>query len=143
VTCTAIASRDQRRHRPEPRAAFLVETIPQFGDLGFERGTASMLQINPTRIGALLAGLTGIVDEYTITEKNGIFGWSTRHPVIARRITQYKFSGAEELEKLLATVIDNLNPTEPLELQTIRAICDNEFGIGRIGDAKTISPSFG
>ncbi|NOJ40329.1 SIR2 family protein [Bradyrhizobium australiense] len=96
-----------------------------------------MLQINPTRIGALLDGLTGIVDEYTISERNGIFGWSTRHPVIARRITQYKFSGAEELEKLFATVIDNLNPTEPLELQTVRAICDNEFGIGRIGDAKT------
>jgi hypothetical protein len=95
-----------------------------------------MLRINPTRIGALLDGLTGIVDEYTINEKNGIFGWSTRHPVIARRITQYKFSGAEELTKLFEAVIDNLNPTESLELQTIRAICDTEFGIGRIGDAK-------
>lgn len=96
-----------------------------------------MLQINPTRIGALLDGLTGIVDEYTISERNGIFGWSTRHPVIARRITQYKFSGAEELAKLFAAVIDSLNPSEPLELQTVRAICDNDFGIGRIADAKT------
>jgi hypothetical protein len=90
-----------------------------------------------TRIGALLDGLTGIVDEYTISEKNGIFGWSTRHPVIARRITEYKFSGAEELMKLFEAVIDNLNPAESIELQTVRAICDNDFGIGRIGDANT------
>jgi NAD-dependent SIR2 family protein deacetylase len=96
-----------------------------------------MMHINPTRVSALLDGLTGIVDEYTINEKNGIFGWSTRHPVIARRITEYKFSGAEELAKLFSAVIDHLNPTESIELQTVRAICDNDFGIGRIGDATT------
>jgi hypothetical protein len=96
-----------------------------------------MLKINPGRIGPLLDGLTGIVDEYTINTKNGIFGWSTRHPVIARRITQFKFSGAEELKKLFDRVIENLNPSEPLELQTVRAICDTEFGIGRIGDSET------
>jgi GTPase SAR1 family protein/NAD-dependent SIR2 family protein deacetylase len=95
-----------------------------------------MLKINPTRIGALLDGLTGIVDEYTISERNGIFGWSTRHPVIARRITEFKFSGADELTTLFETVIDHVNPTEPLELQTVRAICDTEYGIGRIGDAR-------
>jgi NAD-dependent SIR2 family protein deacetylase/GTPase SAR1 family protein len=96
-----------------------------------------MLKINPTRVASLLDGLTGIVDEYSINDKNGIFGWSTRHPVIARRITQFKFSGAEELSKLFSLVIENLNPAEPLELQTVRAICDTEFGIGRIGDAET------
>jgi len=28
-------------------------------------------------------------------------------------------------------------PAESIELQTVRAICDNDFGIGRIGDANT------
>jgi hypothetical protein len=42
-----------------------------------------------------------------------------------------------ELTKLFESVIENLNPLKPLEIQTVRAICDTEFGIGRIGDAST------
>jgi hypothetical protein len=43
----------------------------------------------------------------------------------------------DELTRLFEQVIDNINPLEPLELQSIRAICDMDYGIGRIGDSRT------
>jgi SIR2-like domain/AAA domain len=96
-----------------------------------------MLRTDPVAIGAILDRLSGIVDEYTVSERNGIFGWSTRHLVIARRVTEFKFSGLGELTALFEAVISNLNPLEPIEIQTVRAICDTEFGIGRIADHNT------
>ena len=42
-----------------------------------------------------------------------------------------------ELIRLFETVIDHLNPTVPLEMRTIRDICDVDYGIGRIGDRET------
>lgn len=96
-----------------------------------------MLQIEPTNITAALSGLTGIVDEYDIDPKEGVFGWRTRHLVIARKITDYKFSGATELAKLFKKIVDNVNPTVSIERHSISNICDSEFGIGRIGDGAT------
>lgn len=96
-----------------------------------------MLNVLPTRVATILDGLSGIVDEYDIEADSGIYGWSTRHLVIARKITDYKFSSLDELTKLFELLIENLNPAVPIELHSIRAICDVEFGIGRIGDAKT------
>ena len=96
-----------------------------------------MRSIPPEQVGFVLNGLTDIVDEYDINDDQGIYGWRTRHLVIARKISEYKFSGVPELIRLFDTVIDHLNPTVPLEMRTIRDICDVEFGIGRIGDRAT------
>jgi hypothetical protein len=95
-----------------------------------------MLNMQPMQVSAALAGLSGIVDEYDIDPREGIYGWSTRHLVIARKITEYKFSNLPELTKLFEVIIDNLNPTVPVELLSIRDICDTEFGIGRLADPK-------
>ena len=95
-----------------------------------------MLTIEPQHVPAILSGLTGIIDEYDIDAKQGIYGWRTRHLVIARRITDYKFSGAAELIKLFETIVDNINPTVRTERDSISNICDAEFGIGRIGDVE-------
>ena len=95
-----------------------------------------MLAMQPDQVTTILTGLSGIVDEYDIAPKEGIYGWRTRHLVIARRITDYKFSGIAESTELFEKIIDNINPSVPLELQTIREICDAEFGIGRIANAK-------
>ncbi len=96
-----------------------------------------MLKIGASAVTSVLDGLAGIVDEFDIKPTKGVFGWSTRHLVIARKITDYKFSSVDELTKLFDQIIDNINPLEPIELQSVRAICDMEFGIGRIGDAAT------
>ena len=96
-----------------------------------------MRSISPQHIGHALIGLTDIVDEYNINDNQGIYGWRTRHLVIARKISEYKFSSVPELIRLFETVIDHLNPTVPLEMRTIRDMCDVEYGIGRIGDSET------
>ncbi|MBR0757206.1 SIR2 family protein [Bradyrhizobium jicamae] len=96
-----------------------------------------MLGISASEVAAVLNGLSGIVDEFDIKPSRGIYGWSTRHLVIAQKITEYKFSHVDELTRLFDQIIDNINPLEPLELQSIRAICDTEFGIARIGDGAT------
>lgn len=96
-----------------------------------------MLKLPPDHVAAALDGLHGIIDEYDIRPKDGIYGWTTRHIVIARKITDYKFSGIKELTKLFKDIIENLNPSVAVELQSVRDLCDAEFGIGRLGDAKT------
>ncbi|MBV9549798.1 MAG: SIR2 family protein, partial [Alphaproteobacteria bacterium] len=67
-----------------------------------------MLQIASDKVALALERLSGIVDEYDITPKDGVYGWRTRHLVIARKITDYKFSGLEELTTLFQTIIDNI-----------------------------------
>jgi hypothetical protein len=94
-----------------------------------------MLGLPADRVEAILTSLNGIVDEFTIKERDGIYGWSTRHIVIARKITEYKFSSMEELDSLFNKIIENVNPAIPIELQSLREICDAEYGIGRLTDA--------
>lgn len=96
-----------------------------------------MLSIGAQQVSYALDGLSGIIDEYDIKPDLGIYGWSTRHIVIARKITDYKFSNFEELEQLFDAIIDNINPAIPIELQSIRDLCDTEFGIGRLGDTRS------
>lgn len=96
-----------------------------------------MLNISASHVTAVLHGLSGIIDEFDIKPSRGIYGWSTRHLVIAQKITEYKFSHVDELTKLFDQVIDHINPLEPLELQSVRAICDTDYGIGRIADSPT------
>ena len=73
-----------------------------------------MLNVGPQHVGAVLTGLSGIVDEYDINPSQGIYGWSTRHIVIARKITDYKFSGIGELSGLFERIIENINPSNQL-----------------------------
>lgn len=93
-----------------------------------------MLNIGAQEISSALNGLSGIIDEYDIKPRYGIYGWSTRHIVIARKITDYKFSNYDELENLFDNIIDNINPAIPIEMQSVRDLCDKDFGIGRLGD---------
>lgn len=94
-----------------------------------------MLNLPPNQVASVLAGLSGIVEEFDIKPKEGVYGWTTRHLVIARKITDYKFSSVLELEDLFNRVIDNINPAVSVELQSIRDLCDTEFGIGRLSDS--------
>lgn len=94
-----------------------------------------MLGLRADQVSPVLSGLNGIVDEFEINSKDGIYGWTTRHIVIARKITEYKFSSIEDLEKLFRKIIESINPSIHTELQSIRDICDADYGIGRLGDA--------
>ncbi|MBK9751894.1 MAG: SIR2 family protein [Nannocystis sp.] len=80
----------------------------------------------------VLAVLEGIVDEYNINQKDGLYGWRTRHNVIARVVTEYKYSNPDEFTKLIDDVVENLNPSIVIEQQTIAALCNAEFGIKKV-----------
>lgn len=93
-----------------------------------------LLRIRSAEIRNILSNLDGIVEEYDITPNEGIFGWSTRHEVIAQTIANYKFSAQDEIFELLKSVIESLNPSVYIELRTIRDLCNRDFGINRLQD---------
>jgi hypothetical protein len=95
-----------------------------------------MLNLSVQEINTILECLSGIVDEYEINARDGVYGWRTRHLVIARKITEYKFSEYDALEVLFDQLIDNLNPLERIELHSIRDLCDTTYGIGRLPDSE-------
>jgi hypothetical protein len=91
-----------------------------------------LLDIPASDIINLLHALEGIVDEYTISAGEGLYGWATRHEIIARTIADYKYSGQEELRDLLHRVVDELNPTVYVEMRSLREMCNSDFGVASL-----------
>lgn len=96
-----------------------------------------ILGIPAGSIAAILDNLTDLVNEYGVNERIGIYGWRTRHPVIANIISKFKFPDIEKIISLFDKIIDNLNPTYDIEVRTIREICNVGYGIPRIPDKDT------
>ena len=96
-----------------------------------------LLGIPANAISALLGHLADIVNEYDISERDSIFGWQTRHNVIANIITKYKFYDVDEMIRLFEKVIDNLSVSYEIERRTINEICNLETGLARIPDRDT------
>lgn len=93
-----------------------------------------LLGIPATNIAASLSKMTDIIHEYTVSEREGIYGWKGRHPVITDIITKYKMKNEGEFYELFEKVIDNLVPTYDIEIRTIRQLCAFQSGISRIPD---------
>lgn len=93
-----------------------------------------LLGVDAGALAAILNGLTGVVTEFDIRPRDGYYGWETRHKEIAKVIAQYKFAKQEELDDLFVGLIDAINPTVRLEIETARALCTEEFGIDRLTD---------
>lgn len=93
-----------------------------------------LLGIPAQNITASLANLVDIIHEYVISEKDGIYGWKGRHPVITDIIAQYKMTDPKEYYQLFERVIDNIVPTYDIEIRTIRQLCGFEKGISRLAD---------
>jgi hypothetical protein len=91
-----------------------------------------LLNVEAGQLEAMLVDLDGIVNEYDIRPAQGLYGWSVRHDVIAEVISTYKFASPEDLKSLLTRVIDGINPSIYLELESARAICTTEWGIERL-----------
>ncbi|MCA5967432.1 SIR2 family protein [Pseudomonas sp. P129] len=93
-----------------------------------------LLGIPAQNVTASLTNLVDIIHEYVISEKDGIYGWKGRHPVITDIISQYKMTDIKEYYSLFERVIDNIVPTYDVEIRTIRQLCGFEKGINRITD---------
>lgn len=85
-------------------------------------------------VAAALTKMKDIIHEYSISEREGIYGWKGRHPVITDIITKYKMTDTGEFYKLFEMVIDNLVPTYDIEIRTIKQLCAFDTGISRIPD---------
>jgi len=93
-----------------------------------------LLGIPAPEVNASLTNLVDIIHEYTVSQREGIYGWKGRHPVITDIITKYKMSDENEYFKLIETVIDNIIPTYDIEIRTIRQLCGFNTGIARFPD---------
>lgn len=90
--------------------------------------------IQAAQVARYLGDLEGLIEEYTVNERNGIFGWKVRHSVIADIISRYKLSDPDEYYRLLENTIDNLNPAYSIEIMSMNEICDMRKGMGRVFD---------
>lgn len=94
-----------------------------------------LLGIDAGQLMARLNDLDGIVLEHEINRERGIYGWSSRHDVIATKIAEYKFGDPQEQRELLRDLISGLNPTVWVELETANAMATSPMGIDRLPDA--------
>ncbi|MYB40288.1 hypothetical protein F4X86_03440 [Candidatus Saccharibacteria bacterium] len=95
-----------------------------------------LLGIDMTTIPTVLDHLDGIVREYVISEREGIYGWRGRHGLIMEIIADYKFAQSENFGELYDRVIGALNPTYDVEVRTLRQLCSINTGIRRIPDRR-------
>lgn len=93
-----------------------------------------LLGIPAENIQSSLSQLTDIIHEYSVSEREGIYGWKGRHPVIMEIITKYKMTDFSEFYSLFEKVIDSLVPTYDIEVRTIKQLCAFDSGISRIPD---------
>ncbi|SDE07014.1 SIR2 family protein [Nocardioides lianchengensis] len=91
-----------------------------------------LLGIDAGQLMAHLKQLEGIVQEHDISVSRGIYGWSTRHDVIATVIATYKFGDPDEQGELLENLIHGLNPSVWIEMETANALATSEMGIDRL-----------
>ena len=93
-----------------------------------------VLGIDAGSIGSILDKLTDIIREHVVSERQGIYGWKGRHPVIMDIVAKYKMTDLGKFEKLFENVIENVVPTYDIEIRTIRQLCGFEKGVGRFPD---------
>jgi len=93
-----------------------------------------ILGLQANGVAAALVRLAEIINEYTISEKEGVYGWRVRHPVIARIVAKYKFADVAAIIDLFNKVIDQISPTYDIEIRTIRELCNIESGLSVIPD---------
>ncbi|QNG36552.1 hypothetical protein F1C76_08085 [Geodermatophilaceae bacterium NBWT11] len=93
-----------------------------------------LLGLEAGGVQTLLGQMEEVVDEYDVDVRMGLYGWVTRHDVIAQVIATYKYADQVELLGLLTRLIDGLNPTIHLEMETARSIASHDMGINRLID---------
>jgi len=95
------------------------------------------LRVESGRISAILDGLEGVISEFDISERLGLYGWATRHQLVAQTIARYKYADQSELSELFQELIGNLNPSVWIEVETARALCAEDMGINRLTSIDT------
>lgn len=112
----------------------LVAAMENAGIRVHRQFVVRFLGIGAQKITSVLDQLEDIIAEYTIDNREGIYGWRGRHPVIVEIVAKYKFNDVDKLIDLFSRAIDNISPTYEIEVRSMRDLCNLETGIPRIPD---------
>lgn len=93
-----------------------------------------ILGIEAEGLKGIYARMDGLIHERDLVAKEGIYLWETRHRTIAEILTQYKYAEPVEYLKLLQRICEGLNPTFPVELDSVSELCSAEYGIKRVAN---------
>jgi hypothetical protein len=113
----------------------LTAALEAAGALPHRQMVLRLSGMTSTMISGALDVLEGLVHEQDIEGTKGIFLWRTRHEVIARIISEYKYSDSSELLALLQQAIDTANPSYFEEMRSLREMCNAERGIRALPEA--------
>lgn len=94
-----------------------------------------VMDLNWSDIGLVLDRVKGVLEQRCVSQRDGIYVWRTRHPVIAQVIARYKYHDQGELYFILRKIVDSLNSAMLLDRYIIPNLCDTEWGIGRLTDS--------
>ena len=130
-----IVLREFAELEPELREIYrLVSAMESAGVNVHRQLVIRLLGIPALSVSASLINLVDIIHEYTISDREGVYGWRGRHPVITDIITKYKMQDENEYYRLFEQVIDGIIPTYDIEIRTIKQLCDFDSGISRFPD---------
>lgn len=96
-----------------------------------------LLGIAATKVSSVLEDLEEIIFEYPIDERENVYGWRGRHPVIVGIIAKYKYNDMSKIVKMFEDVIDATSPSYEIERRSLREMCNLETGISRIPEKST------
>ena len=119
---------------PEQEVYRIVAAMEHSGIRVHRQLVMRLLNISANDISTSLSRLAEIISEYTVNDKEGIYGWRVRHPVIAGIVAKYKFADISLIVDLFTKVIDQISPTYDIEIRTIRELCNIESGLSVIPD---------
>jgi len=88
------------------------------------------LNVRSENVSRILNDLEGIIEEHASNTRDGIYTWTLRHYVVAKIVAQAKINNDSDLFELLDGVVDNLNPSYPIELRSVDELCAPGKGIG-------------
>lgn len=91
-----------------------------------------LLSINADAVAGTLNRLSGIIEESTVSERQGIYAWFGRHRVIMNIIARHKYFDKVQRFELISNVIDAVQPTYDIEIRTLKELCSVETGIPSI-----------
>ena len=91
-----------------------------------------LLGIDSDTVAATLSRLSGIIEEATVSEREGIYAWFGRHRVITGIIARHKYFDTERRYDLISRVIDAIHPSYDIEVRTLKELCSIETGIPSI-----------
>lgn len=116
----------------------LTAALEAAGALPHRQMVLRLSGMEATQISSALDVLGGVLEEMSELNSNaddtGVYLWRTRHEVIARIVTKYKYSDPEERKHLFENVIEGANPSYYAELRSLRELCNGEWGIRSIVD---------